>query len=215
MSARTRMILAGVAVGVVLVAFVFLFIRPRQSELGEVRDDVEQEEARTVSLRSELRRLQALQENAPKLEAELARFRELVPARDEVASFIFLVQDAANAAGVDFVQISPELPKPPPEGAPVAEVRATIGAGGGYFSVQDFMRRLYDLDRALRIDNLALTGQENEETGETDLTVTLTSRIFFEPPGGVAGAPATAPGTAPATGTETTPPATQTTSPES
>jgi Tfp pilus assembly protein PilO len=202
MSARTRLILAAVAVGVVLVAFVFLFIRPRQKELGRVRAEVEQEEARTVSLRSELARLQALQENAPKLEAELARFRELVPARDEVASFIFLVQDAADAAGVDFVQITPELPKPPPEGAPVAEVRATIGAGGGYFSVQDFMRRLYDLDRALRIDNLALTGQENEETGATDLTVTLTSRIFFEPPGGAEGAPATAP-------------ATETTSPES
>jgi Tfp pilus assembly protein PilO len=193
------MILAGVAVGVVLVAFFFLFIRPRQSELGNVRDEVEQEEARTVSLRSELRRLQALQENAPKLEAELARFRELVPSNHDVASFIFLVQDAADAAGVDFVQITPEQPKSPPEGAPVAEVRATIGAGGGYFSVQDFMRRLYDLDRALRIDNLSMTGEESE-TGETDLTVNMTSRIFFEPPGGISGAAA---GGAPATGTTT------------
>jgi Tfp pilus assembly protein PilO len=204
MSARTRMILAAVGVGVVLVAFVFLFIRPRQSELAKVRKEVEQEEARTVSLRSELRRLQALQENAPKLEAELARFRELVPARDEVASFIFLVQDAANAAGVDFVQITPELPKPPPEGAPVAEVRATIGAGGGYFSVQDFMRRLYDLDRALRIDNLTMTGEETE-TGETGLAVQLTSRIFFEPPGGVAGAEAADSTTEATTETTTTP----------
>jgi Tfp pilus assembly protein PilO len=214
MSARTRMILAVVGVGVVLIAFVFLFIRPRQSDLGKVRKEVEQEEGRTISLRSELRRLQALQENAPKLEAELARFRELVPSNHEVASFIFLVQDAADAAGVDFVQITPELPKPPPEGAPVAEVRATIGAGGGYFSVQDFIRRLYDLDRALRIDNLSLSGQEDEETGTTQLTASMTSRIFFEPPGGGAGAAATGPATATDTGT-TTPPGTQTTAPES
>jgi Tfp pilus assembly protein PilO len=204
MSARTRMILAGVAVGVVLMAFFFLFIRPRQSELGKVRDEVEQEEARTVSLRSELRRLQALQENAPKLEAELARFRELVPANHEVANFIFLVQDAADAAGVDFVQITPELPGTPPEGAPVGEVRATIGAGGGYFSVQDFMRRLYDLDRALRIDNLNMTAEESE-TGETDLTVTATSRIFFEPPGGLAGAEGAQPTTEAPEETTTTP----------
>jgi Tfp pilus assembly protein PilO len=184
------MILAVAGVGVVLVAFFFLFIRPRQGELGRVRAEVEQEEARTVSLRSELRRLEALQENAPELEAELARFRELVPSSHEVANFIFLVQDAADAAGVDFVQITPELPGPPPEGAPVAEVRATIGAGGGYFSVQDFMRRLYDLDRALRIDNLNMVSEESE-TGETDLTATAISRIFFEPPGGIAGAAAT------------------------
>jgi Tfp pilus assembly protein PilO len=185
MSARARMILTAVASVLVLVAFFFLFIKPRQNELGKVRDEVEQEETRTVSLRSELRRLQALQENAPELEAELARFRELVPRNHEVPNFIFLVQEAADEAGVDFVNITPELPKAPPEGAPVAEVRATIGAGGGYFSIQDFLRRLYDLDRALRVDSVSMSGQE-EETGETNITLDMTSRVFFEPPGGVA-----------------------------
>jgi Tfp pilus assembly protein PilO len=189
MSARARMIVTALASLVVLVAFFFLFIRPRQNELGKVREEVEQEEARTVSLRSELRRLQALQENAPELEAELARFREFVPRNHEVPNFIFLVQEAANEAGVDFVNITPELPKTPPEGAPVAEVRATIGAGGGYFSVQDFLRRLYDLDRALRVDSVSIAGEE-EETGETTLRLDMVSRIFFEPPGGVAGAAA-------------------------
>ena len=187
MSVRARMIFTAVASVLVLVAFFFLFIKPRQSELGKVREEVEQEEARTVSLRSELRRLQALQENAPELEAELARFRELVPRNHEVPNFIFLVQEAADEAGVDFVNITPELPKTPPEGAPVAEVRATIGAGGGYFSVQDFLRRLYDLDRALRVDSVTMAGEE-EETGATTLTLDMVSRIFFEPPGGVAGA---------------------------
>ena len=200
MSVRARMIFTAVASVLVLVAFFFLFIKPRQSELGKVREEVEQEEARTVSLRSELRRLQALQENAPELEAELARFRELVPRNHEVPNFIFLVQEAADEAGVDFVNITPELPKTPPEGAPVAEVRATIGAGGGYFSVQDFLRRLYDLDRALRVDSVTMAGEE-EETGATTLTLDMVSRIFFEPPGGVAGA---ATGGAAETTTETT-----------
>ena len=203
MSARARMILTAVASVLVLVAFFFLFIKPRQNELGRVRDEVEQEETRTVSLRSELRRLQALQENAPKLEAELARFRELVPRNHEVPNFIFLVQEAADEAGVDFVNITPELPKTPPEGAPVAEVRATIGAGGGYFSVQDFLRRLYDLDRALRVDSVTMAGEE-EETGETNITLDMTSRVFFEPPGGVSGA-ATGTGTETTTETTTTP----------
>ena len=196
MSVRVRMILTAVASMLVLVAFFFLFIKPRQNELGKVRDEVEQEEARTVSLRSELRRLQALQANAPELEAELARFRELVPRNHEVPNFIFLVQEAADEAGVDFVNIIPELPKAPPEGAPVAEVRATIGAGGGYFSVQDFLRRLYGLDRALRVDSVTMSGRE-EETGETTITLDMISRVFFEPPGGISGA-------ATGTATETT-----------
>ena len=184
MNPRTRLILAALAVLVILAAFFFFFIRPRQTELSEVRDEITAEEARTSQLQSELDRLKELQANAPELEAELARIRQFVPADDEVPNFIFLVQDAANAAGVDFVQITPELPKPPPEGAALAEVRAQIGAGGGYFAVQDFIRRLHGLDRALRLDSITLDGVEDEATGETTITLTSMARIFFEPPAG-------------------------------
>ena len=187
MRPRTRLILAVLGILVVLAAFFFLFIRPRQQELTRVNDEIEAEEARTVQLRTELARLQELQANAPELEAELSKIRGFVPKDDEVPNFIFLVQDAANAAGVDFVQISPELPKPPPEGAALAEIRATVGAGGGYFAIQDFIRRLHAMDRAVRIDNLSLTGVEDTETGEVVITLQSVARIFFEAP--VAAAP--------------------------
>ena len=175
------MILAIVGVIVVLLGFFFLFVRPRQQELADVRENIEAEEARTVQLKSELARLEELQEKAPQLEADLSRLRRFVPDDDEVPNFIFLVQESANQAGVDFVQITPELPKPPPEGAALAEIRVQIGAGGGYFAVQDFIRRLHALDRALRIDNMSLTGEETE-TGDTRLTADMTSRIFFDSP---------------------------------
>lgn len=204
MSTRTRLVLSILGVVVVLIAFFFLFIRPRQQELGRVRDEIETEQARTVQLETELARLKDLQANAPELQAELAKIRGFVPRDDEVPNFIFLVQDSANTAGVDFVQITPQLPKPPPEGAALAEIRIEIGAGGGYFAVQDFIRRLHALDRALRIDNLALSGAEDETTGEVNLTLTASARIFFEPPGPAAaavdpatGLPATAPTPAP------------------
>ena len=199
------MILAILGVIAVLAAFFFFFIRPRQGELTEVREAVEAEEARTVKLNSELARLQDLQANAPELQAELAKIRGYVPSDDQVPNFIFLVQDAANAAGVDFVQISPELPKPPPEGAALAEVRTQIGAGGGYFALQDFVRRLHDLDRAVRFDNIALAAEE-EATGDVSVTLTATARIFFEPAGGVAGAAATGTPGATASPTPTTSP---------
>lgn len=187
MTARVRLILSIVGVVIILIAFFFFFIRPRQDELGTVREDIEVEEARTVQLRSELRRLQELQANAPELEAELATIRGYVPKDDEVPNFIFLVQDAANAAGVDFVSITPELPKPPPEGAPLAEVRAEIGAGGGYFAIQDFVRRLHALDRAVRIDNMSLSAEEEVETGTTTINMSAIARIFFEAPAAPAG----------------------------
>jgi Tfp pilus assembly protein PilO len=202
-SSRTQTIVASVCVALVILAFSLIFIRGRRNELGVVRADIQAEQDRTQQLQTELARLEALRDNEPQLRARLEELRQFVPERDDVANFIFQVQNAADAAGVGFVQITPELPKPPPEGAPLGEVRATIGAKGGYFAVQDFIRRLYDLDRAVRIDGLTLTGTEDEQAAEEGrIDVQLTSRIFFEPPAGAAATadPATA-GT-----TTTTPP---------
>lgn len=186
MSARARFILAIVVVAIVCIAFFFLFVRARQGELKQVNEEIVAEENRTIQLRSELARLQELQERAPELQAELAEIRQLVPQQDEVANFIFLVNQAADQSGVDFVEITPELPKPPPEGAPLAEVRMTIGCEGGYFALQDFIRRLYALDRALRIDLLNLAAADDAASptggGGFRITLNLTARIFFELP---------------------------------
>jgi Tfp pilus assembly protein PilO len=148
----------------------------------------------------QLQALQQLQENAPELEAELQRIRQFVPTNHEVPNFIFQVQEAADESGVDFVQISPELPKQPaedPTGTTLAQVRITIGATGGYFAVQDFMRRLYELDRAVRIDTMSVAaGGETSQGGDQSgtLTVQMTTRIFFELPAGtVPGATGTVP----------------------
>src|SRR5918999_2279120 len=187
MSPRTRAALYIVGVLVVALIGYFFLVRPKTTELSEVQAQVEQAQQEEQNLRAELARREALRDNAQQLQAELDRLQELVPSRDEVANFIFLVQEAANASGVGFVQITPELPKPPPEGAQVAEVRTTIGALGGYFAVQDFFRRLYDLDRAVRVDNLTMVGEEDETTSETLIDLDMTARVFFELPAGAGG----------------------------
>ena len=192
MSARTRMIIAIAGSVAVLLLFYFLFIGPRRGELGEVRTQVAAEQAQTTSLQAELDRLLALQDRAPELRAELARIEELVPDQHQTANFLFQVQEAADDAGVAFLEINNEQPKTPPEGAALAEVRFQIAAEGGYFAIQDFMRRLYDLDRALRIDSLGMTGLPDPQTGEAVITLDATARIFFQIPEGVT--PGAAPG---------------------
>jgi Tfp pilus assembly protein PilO len=195
MSARNRMIVTGVAAFVVLLLAFFLLIRPRQGELADVRALVEQEQALEQQLTLDLQRLQELQRQEPQLRADLERIRQLVPTEHEVYNFLFQVNTAANQSGVEFVQITPELPKTPPEGAALAEVRVTIGGSGGYFAIQDFIRRLYSLDRAVRIDLLSLV----READGDDNVLNATARVFFEQPAGVVpGAAPVAPPPAPA-----------------
>lgn len=200
MSARSRLVLVIVGVLAVCAVFFFMFIKGRQTELTDVRGQVTAEENRTQELESRLARLQQLQKNAPQLEARLSEMRKFVPERNDVPNFIFQVQQAASQAGVRFVQVTPELPKQPPEGAALAEVRAVIGASGSYFAVQDFVRRVYALDRAARFDSLTVTVNEDENAPEGELTMESTARVFFE-------LPATAPAATTTTTTTTTTPA--------
>jgi Tfp pilus assembly protein PilO len=201
---RARAILTTVAVIVVLALLFFFFVKPRQDELERVEASIEQEENRTIQLQAELDRLRALQDNAPELEARLTEVRQLVPRQDNVPNFIFQVQEAANAAGLGFAAIAPELPKPPPEGAPLAEVRLTIGATGTYFPIQDFVRRLYRLDRALRVDAIDLALDEGAEAG-FEVELNITARIFFELPEGAVAGTTTTPTTPPAPATTPAP----------
>ncbi|MEA2460207.1 MAG: hypothetical protein QOH90_384 [Actinomycetota bacterium] len=201
MSGRTRLIAAGVIALIVCLLFYVLMIRPRKSELTDLRAQVLQEEQKTNQLNLTLAHLRELQDNAPKAQAELARIKQFVPENNEVANFVFQVQTAADEAGVGFVQVSNELPKTPPEGAALSEIRVTIGAKGGYFAIQDFIRRLYDLKRALRIDTATLTGETNDSTHVTIEKLLITARIFFELPD-----PAVAPvGTTPVPAVSPTP----------
>jgi Tfp pilus assembly protein PilO len=160
--------------------FFFLFIRSRQGELAQIRTEIEAEENRALQLTTELNRLKDLQQRAPELQAELAQIRELVPQEHDVPHFIFQVQDAATEAGVSFLDITPELPKTPPEAAPLAQVRMAITAQGGYFALQDFIRRIHELDRATRIDTISL-GVE-EAVAPITITADMQTRIFFELP---------------------------------
>ena len=200
MSPRNRFIATIALALVVLLVFYFFFVRARQGELDELRVQVENEEATTVQLRATLDRLRALQEQAPQLEAELTEIRELVPQKNQVPNFIFASQEAANEAGVELTILSPELPKTPPEGAQLAEVRLQMAANGGYFAIQDFMRRLIDLDRALRIDILTMTAAPGTESTETEVSLNITARIFFELP--VVEAPSTDPAVTDPAGTD-------------
>lgn len=194
-----QVILGSVAIVLVMAMMFFFLVGPRRGQLAEAKEQVKAAESETVVLETELARLESLQKQAPQLQAALDEISDLVPEENRVSSFVFQVQQEANRAGLDFISITPQLPKTPPEGAPLAEVKIDIGAKGSYFTIQDFVRRLTELDRAVRIDGFTMTAleEENEDGLESEDKVELiaSARVFFEQPAG-SGVPV-APGTTP------------------
>jgi len=214
MKEHKQVILGSVGLVLVMALMFFFLINPRKGELAEAKEAVKAAETETVVLQTELTRLEGLQKNAPQLQAALDQIRELVPDDDNVSNFVFQTQQEADKAGLDFVSITPQLPKPPPEGAPLAEVKIDIGAKGTYFTIQDFIRRLTELDRAVRIDGFQMSAVVEEGSEEPLIELTAVARVFFEQPAGGAVAPGAAPAPVtaptPAPGTEATPAPTET-----
>jgi Tfp pilus assembly protein PilO len=188
-----NVILGSIAVVLVMAVMFFLLVGPRRGQLAEVQEKVEAAQSETVVLETELARLEGLQKQAPQLQAALDEISDLVPEENRVSNFVFQVQQEANRAGLDFISITPQLPKSPPEGAPLAEVKIDIGAKGTFFTIQDFIRRLTELDRAVRIDGFNMAALDEEGSTVDKVELTASARIFFEQPAG--GAAPVAPGT--------------------
>lgn len=206
MKEHKKIILSSVGVVLVMALMFFFLISPRKGQLAEAREQVDAAEAETVVLETELTRLEGLQAQAPQLQAALDEIRDMVPDEDRVSSFVFQLQQEANKAGLEFVSITPQLPKPPPEGAPLAEVKIDIGARGTYFTIQDFIRRVTELDRAVRVDGFSMAAVEEEGSDEPLIELTASARVFFEQSDAGAGTQtaagattATAPAPAPST----------------
>ncbi len=220
MKEHKKIILSSVGVVLVMALMFFFLISPRKGQLAEAREQVDAAESETVVLETELSRLEGLQAQAPQLQAALDEIRDMVPDEDRVSSFVFQLQQEANKAGLEFVSITPQLPKSPPEGAALAEVKIDIGARGTYFTIQDFIRRVTELDRAVRVDGFSMAAVEEEGSDESLIDLTASARVFFEQSAAgtgtqtAAGATATATtAPAPAASTEASPAPTESPTP--
>jgi len=207
MKQHKQIILGSVAIVLVMAMMFFFLVGPRRGQLKDTEAQVVAAESQTLVLETELARLESLQKQAPQLQAALDEISDLVPEDNRLSSFVFQVQQEADRSGLDFVSITPQLPKTPPEGAPLAEVKIDIGAKGSFFTIQDFIRRLTELDRAVRVDGFTMAIVDEEGSGDV-VELTASARIFFEQPAGTAAA--AAPAAEPTEGQATTvaPPAT-------
>jgi Tfp pilus assembly protein PilO len=154
-SRRAPIVAAVGLVLLILLAVVFVVL-PKNSEVGEVRDELDAAEAQESVLRAELARLQAAQENLPRIRRQLARVRRAVPPLADLPGVINQLQSIADTAGVDFFSIAPSEPVPA-VGAPVTEIPAQIQVIGGFFPVDEFLFRLETLPRAAKVAGVTIT----------------------------------------------------------
>lgn len=109
---RQWVALAGVAIVAVVAAGWFLLVAPKHAEAGDTRAQAAEQVQATSRLRTQLSVLKAQAANLPAEQAKLAAVATKLPADPAEPQLLRSLASVADAAGVEFVSITPGSPAP-------------------------------------------------------------------------------------------------------
>jgi Tfp pilus assembly protein PilO len=194
----TRRYAVAAVAGLVIVLLFFVFVlKPKLSEITDVRDEVEQAQDESDSLRIRLAQLRQAQREQPQTLARLAVFDRLLPATPDLPALIRQLQNAASASGMDLVSIAPSPPANVTGASSVQAISVNIQVRGGFFRLETFLTRIEDLQRAVEVTSMSIASEIDETTQLTTLGSTITFRMYVVQPTGRVGGGASTPQPAP------------------
>ena len=173
-----RYALAAVAgLAIVLIFFVFV-LKPKLSEISDVRDQIEQTQDQQQTLRIRLAQLREAQRQQPQTQARLAVFDRLLPTTPDLPAMIRQLQTAASASGMDLVSIAPSPPANLTGATGVQTITVNILVRGGFFRLETFLTRLEDLQRVVEVTSISIATETDSLTGITSLSTSMTFRMY-------------------------------------
>lgn len=221
--------LSVVGVLVVGAAGYFLLISPKRTEAAAVRVQVDEQVSANSVLRTQIQMLKAQAKQLPQQQAKLAAVAAKIPDNPALPTLIRNLTKAADEAGVELVSLAPTartvlapvaaaavVPVAGTAAAPTAPGAATaavptasagvletiglnINVVGGYFQVEQFLDRVENLTRALKVTAFTMapgtnpvkptTAQASVDSGKV-LSATITGSVYLAS-GRIALAPAT------------------------
>ncbi|GAB4283820.1 MAG: hypothetical protein Kow0067_05240 [Coriobacteriia bacterium] len=207
LSSQNQLIIAGVVLVLITVVVVMLGIMPLFQEASDLDSRIADAETQINSAKALLARRQSAKARAAANQLELMRIANQVPEAPELPSLIVDLQDAANEAGLEFVQVSVGDPGAPTPEASYSEVPIEVILEGDWTDTIEFLRRLDALMRGVRVQNgtCRYVAIEDAEAGTSDefIETTLLVKAYFATPTekpAAPTAPLAPPASAPTTG---------------
>ncbi len=185
MSRRLRLWLG--AAGILLVAFLvfFLVINPIRGDISQLETDIDAEEARIDAATAEIAKAEDTKNEGRRNQARILELAKLIPVEQEIPSLILEIQDLADKAGIDWIQITPGNISDAGVGS-YWILPLSLEFTGTYFDVSDFIYRAEQMaagpGRLLAVKSLALS-PTSVVGAVTGLGVTMTLYAFLFPGG--------------------------------
>jgi type IV pilus assembly protein PilO len=205
MTTTTRWVAGAVAAALLLVtASWFLLISPQHAQAVELRDQTTQQQATNDTIRLRTQQLKAQFASLPQRQAQLAQIQQQMPGTPDLPALVRQLSSVGDDAGVSVESVSPGPPQAlagsaagtgTAAGASAGTGTATGTAGvqaipltavvkGSYPELTLFLQKLQgSMRRAYLVENLGLAvdGSSGASTSGTQLTMTVTGKVFVLP----------------------------------
>lgn len=151
----------------------FLLVSPQNSKAAALRTETEEQEARNAQLQSQINMLNKQKKSLPEQQALLSRFAGLIPGNPAMPRFVRALSDAADAAGVELVSISPKNPEwakavntqtgaelagkvDAPKGQVLVGIPVELKVAGQYSQLTQFFTEIEEMNRALLVADFSV-----------------------------------------------------------
>ncbi len=180
---NTRNVLIAVLVAILVVGlWWFLFWRGSSTRLGDIEAELQTAVQEQDTLDTRIARLQELRNQQGQFDAAVAEISVSIPADPSEAALLESIRALARESGLDIVALSAIPPAPSTLSEELFEIALNLGVEGEYFRTLQFLFDLEDLDRLIRIDQIAISATFDETTATNTLQTNITARAFSTEP---------------------------------
>lgn len=182
LSAMNQMIIAGVLLVVVSAMVVFLVILPMFDQAAQMDSDISVLDGQIMSENSLVERRLSVKAQAAQTDVDLINLANQVPESPDLPTLIINLQDAANASGLVFAQISPQPPEAVvgADGQPVgySSIPVNMKLEGQWADLIDYVRRISKFPRGLRITQTTFTNIDETVERERYVEAQLSIEVY-------------------------------------
>ncbi len=156
----------------------FLLVSPKRAEAADLTGQATAQDGTNSGLRNKLAVLKAQSVKLPAEQAKLAAVSTKIPANPALPALIYSLTAASDAAGVQFLSLTPGQPTaqakpaapavkadgttaPAAKASTLQTIPVAISVNGGYFETEQFLAALEDLPRAFRVTVLGVAPGDN------------------------------------------------------
>jgi len=182
LSAMNQMIIAGVLIVAIAAAVLFLGVLPLFDQAAQMDAEITALDGQIMTEQALVARRLSVKAQAAQTEVDLIALANQVPESPDLPTLIINLQDAANASGLVFAQISPQVPEAvlAPEGQPAgySSIPITMKLEGQWADLIEYVRRLSKFPRGLRITQTTFSSVEPTDDRERYVEAQMDIEVY-------------------------------------